>query len=278
MFSVSVVLPTIGRKSLENALNSIFDQTISPSRIFVIDDSKDQDIDFGNNKLIEVKKTGGLRGPSFSRNLGMGYNNSDWIAFLDDDDLWMPNHLESMLNFCTMNELDAGYSSAFINGKIRPVDLYDGTTDPLIAVYKRRNWLSTKMYFPTPGLVISRAIAEHLPFNNNLIEREDLWFAHKIYEYQFKVSQSSNPTVKINADKLRSISRTNFKSDIEWSERLELVSRIASRNFLSGIAFRNALLRKDWSAIYRISSKFSKENLLFRLIAKFIELNKGWFK
>ena len=268
-----MVLPTIGRESLHRALKSIFDQTIPPSKIFVIDDSEKQNIYFEDDGLIEVKKTGGLQGPSISRNLGMGSSKSDWVAFLDDDDSWMPNHLESILNFCVNNKLDAAYSSAFVNGKIRPNDIYDGSVDPLISVYKKRNWLKTKMYFPTPGLVISRAVVEHLPFNINLKEREDLWFAHKLYEYQFKIAQSKSPTVIVNAQESRSISRTNLIKDIEWSERLELVSKKASDNFLSGIAFRNAFIRKDWDAIYSIARKFTKDNpiyLIIFLLLKFV--------
>jgi glycosyltransferase involved in cell wall biosynthesis len=274
VFSVAVVLPTIGRASLEKAIKSIFDQTLPPSKIFVIDDSKNQDIYFESNGLIEVIKTGGLRGPSLSRNLGMGSNKSDWIAFLDDDDLWMPNHLESILNFCLENKLDAAYSSAFVKGKVRPIKTYDGLVDPLIAVYEKRNWFRNKMYFPTPGLVISRSIVEHLPFNNNLKEREDLWFAHKIYEYQFRIAQSKNPSVIINAQEFRSISRTNFKSDSEWAERLELVSKRASHNFLSGIAFRNAFIRKDLEAMYLISRRFSRSNPIYFVIFLILKFSR----
>ena len=271
-FSVAVVIPTLGRRSLGSAIQSIFDQSVKPDQIIVIDDSIDQDLNLKEYESITVLKTGGNSGPSYSRNLGLGFCKSDWVAFLDDDDLWLPNHLEDLMEFCIENGLDAAYSSALVSGKKRPTQIYTGQHSPIVDLYSRKNWWKTKMYLPTPGLIISKDVVAHLPFNDNLREREDLWFAHKIYEYQFRIAQSANASVLVNQNSKRSISRTNILEDLKWAERLELVDKQASINFLQGIAWRNALLRRDWKGIKIIADIFSDKNRAFSVLSRVLGL------
>jgi glycosyltransferase involved in cell wall biosynthesis len=237
--------------------------------VLVIDDSLHQNLLLPNFEGMSLLRTGGGKGASFARNIGMGKSKSNWIAFLDDDDYWLPNHIESLLDFCDRNFLDAAYSSAIVSGRIRPKKAYDGTVSPLQVVYEKANWRKTEYYFPTPGLIISREIAEHLPFNENMLEREDLWFAHKIFEYQFRLRQSEEATVVVNQNTYRSITRTNLKADLDWADRLELIDPIARDNFLMGISFRNAFVRRDWESIREISKKYRSQKLLFQLIAVF---------
>ena len=261
-------MPTQGRSSLIKSVESILNQSIQVSEILIVDDSSEQRIDFADNKLVKILRTGGKRGPSFARNVGMGESSSQWIAFLDDDDYWLTHHIEKLIAFCETNSLDAAYSSAMVSGKRRPAKLYDGSVSPLSVVYEKPNWLKTQYYFPTPGLIISREVVAHLPFNENMHEREDLWFANKIFEYQFKLQQSPDATLVVNQNSLRSINRTSLESDLDWAQRLELVDSVARDNFVMGIAFRNAAVRMDWKAIKFISKQYRNKHLLFRVIAK----------
>jgi glycosyltransferase involved in cell wall biosynthesis len=267
--TVTVVIPTVGRISLEKSIRSALDQTVSVEKILVVDDSPLQDVLVITSPCVQVVRTGGGKGPAYSRNVGMGMSKSQWIAFLDDDDFWLPTHLEKIINFCSSKNLDAAYSSAIVNGRIRPYELYEGKVNPLTQIYSTKKWRKTKLYFPTPGLIISKNVAAHLPFNNNIFEREDLWFAHKLFEYQFRFAQSSDATAVINQNSIRSIMRTSIKSDFLWAERLELIDSSARDNFLMGVAFRNALVRKDWDGIRKIARKYPTESILFRLLSIF---------
>jgi glycosyltransferase involved in cell wall biosynthesis len=265
--SVTALVPTLGRKSLFNAIKSIQDQSHKIQKILVVDDSLNQDVDIGKDETITLIRTGGKTGPAYARNLGLGLIETDWVAFLDDDDYWLPNHVERLLEFCASNNLDAAYSSALISGLKRPKVLYQGNVDPLTAVYDSPSWRKTKHYLPTPGLMISKEVVGHLSFNNNLNEREDLWFAHKIFEYQFRIRQSSEATLIVNQSSIRSIERTSLEADLSWAQRLELVDSSAKVNFLAGTAFRNAVVRRDLRAIRKISKLYPNHNWFFRLIA-----------
>jgi glycosyltransferase involved in cell wall biosynthesis len=268
-FTVTVVIPTVGRTSLGKSIRSALDQTVSVERILIVDDSPTQDALVTADPRVQIVHTGGSKGPAYSRNVGIGMSKSQWVAFLDDDDFWLPTHIEKILNFCTAKNLDAAYSSAIVNGHIRPDELYDGKLNPLKQIYGSKKWRKTKLYFPTPGLIVSRNVVAHLSFNNNIFEREDLWFAHKLYEYQFKFAQSSDVTAVINQNSIRSITRTSIQSDFRWAERLELIDSSARDNFLKGVAFRNAFIRKDWRGMRKIARLYPNGNFIFRLLSMF---------
>ena len=226
-------------------------QTINIDEVFLVDDSPEQRISCDNNP-VKILRTGGLKGPSFSRNLAMSCVTGDWIFFIDDDDYWTENHVSNLLSFVDEKKLDAAYSSAIVNGSKRPKRVITGKVDPLIEIYSHANLVSNDYFLPTPGLIIAKAIAEHLPFNNLLREREDLWFAHKIFEYQFRIQQSNDHTVIVHQSRKSYLARTNVKRDLEWSERLELIDKKSSLNFLKGVALRNAILRFEVFGIIRI--------------------------
>ncbi len=101
MNGVSVVLPVFnGAAYLEEALDSLFRQTRAPDEIVVIDDgSTDQSPGLLKKyeSKIKVIQTPN-RGLAASRNEGISRANSAWVAFLDQDDRWLPEKLELFLS------------------------------------------------------------------------------------------------------------------------------------------------------------------------------------
>ncbi len=92
-FSVSVIIPTLDRISLlEKALISVLSQTLPVNEIIVVDngssDGTQQMLSLSFPNVIAISET--KKGVSFARNAGILIAKSDWIAFLDSDDEWMP--------------------------------------------------------------------------------------------------------------------------------------------------------------------------------------------
>lgn len=244
--SIAVVIPTLGRKSLSNALESIFSQTLKPTSVFVVDDSLGQEVILEPGEVVTILiNTGGGKGQSFARNLGMKRSKSNFIAFLDDDDIWLKHHLEYAINQMHIQSLDAIYTSAFVNGSRSPKVPISGRTDPLIEIYSQRLRLKSSYYLPTPGLVIREEVARHIEFHEKLKDGEDLWFAHKIFEFGFKIRQMEEITVRINFDRKRQRDRSDLKSYLDWSNRLLTVQKRASINFLLNVALRNQVMKGD---------------------------------
>jgi cellulose synthase/poly-beta-1,6-N-acetylglucosamine synthase-like glycosyltransferase len=93
--SVSVVMPTYnGRSHLQPALDSIRQQTMQPVEVIVVDDgSSDGSADIAEQwgaKVIRLAHSGVCE----ARNTGILAAKGDWIAFIDQDDLWQPTKLE----------------------------------------------------------------------------------------------------------------------------------------------------------------------------------------
>lgn len=97
--NISVIIPTFNRKKiLKNALSSVFQQTVSPHEIIVVDDGSSD----GTQQLVaeypEVTYIGQEnKGVSAARNQGIKHARGEWICFLDDDDIWQPKKLEEQV-------------------------------------------------------------------------------------------------------------------------------------------------------------------------------------
>lgn len=100
---ISVIIPTYNRYNLVlNAIDSVINQTYKNFEIIVVDDcSTDKNYESlkHNNKIKYLKTDKRIGIPSGARNLGIKNSKYEWIAFLDDDDYWLPNKLETQIKF-----------------------------------------------------------------------------------------------------------------------------------------------------------------------------------
>lgn len=97
--TVSVVMPTNRRSEyLAEAVSSVRAQSVPASEIILVDDGSPEpglaDIahDLGVTYIRQPP-----RGISAARNAGVAAARGDWIAFLDDDDVWHPDRLAAQL-------------------------------------------------------------------------------------------------------------------------------------------------------------------------------------
>lgn len=95
---ISCIIPTCDRKEyLVEAINSALGQTCKPFEIIIINNSKDKfDLPDGIKEKVRVYNTEPYIGVSRARNLGAEIAQGDYLAFLDDDDLWNKTYLENV--------------------------------------------------------------------------------------------------------------------------------------------------------------------------------------
>lgn len=99
-YDISVVIPTYNAQAtISEALHSVLEQSYEVSEIIVVDDgSTDGTIDLVQTFGPKVRLIEGLHGgPSASRNTGLQHVNGNWVAFLDDDDVWHREKIERQL-------------------------------------------------------------------------------------------------------------------------------------------------------------------------------------
>ncbi len=95
---VSVVIPAFNASlHLESALESVLAQTAAPLEVIVMDDgSTDDTVAMAERFGVRVERHGHA-GISATRNRGVNAARGGLIAFLDADDVWLPDKLERQL-------------------------------------------------------------------------------------------------------------------------------------------------------------------------------------
>ena len=103
---VDVIMPNYNKgEFLEESINSVITQEYKNWNLFIIDNfSKDSSRKILNNykskhKNIYVFNLFKNKGAAFSRNLGMRFSKSKYIAFLDSDDFWPANKIKNQITF-----------------------------------------------------------------------------------------------------------------------------------------------------------------------------------
>jgi len=95
-FAVSVVVPAFNVEGLvTRAIDSLLAQVLPPSEIIVVDDGSTdgtpQAVQAYGDRVRYIHQENS--GPSVARNTGIGAATSEWVAFVDSDDVWEPDKL-----------------------------------------------------------------------------------------------------------------------------------------------------------------------------------------
>lgn len=99
--AVSVIIPLYNRgEYISRALNSVLQQTFQNFEIIVVDGHSGDDgpsivKNIEDNRIIFFEQEG--KGLALARNQGVNRARTDFIAFLDADDEWSPEHLASLI-------------------------------------------------------------------------------------------------------------------------------------------------------------------------------------
>lgn len=122
--SVAILIPTKNRRELlEKALQSVFEQSVSPEEIIIVNDGSTDDTGSflsdlqkkkDNISVITREKSGGV---NTARNQGIKLAKSEWIVFLDDDDALVPTAVSKIKE--KLSRLEGNLGVVFFNTKIR---------------------------------------------------------------------------------------------------------------------------------------------------------------
>ena len=143
--TVSVVIPTRNRwHLLPRALGSALRQEGLTVEVVVVDDGSDPvavsipQFDDPRVKLVRHRQR---RGVAAARNSGVRVASARWLAFLDDDDVWAPHRLRSILDALARSKADFGYCAAVtVDECLRPLKLQPAPAEgQLMRVLLRSN-------------------------------------------------------------------------------------------------------------------------------------------
>lgn len=118
--TVACIIPYYnGSKFIERAVVSVFAQTVQPDEFIVVNDgSKDAEREFLHDLAQKysfkvIDQVNGGQGSA--RNKGVASTKADFICFLDQDDFYLPNHIEWLTQALPLDDLRLGFVYADLN-------------------------------------------------------------------------------------------------------------------------------------------------------------------
>ena len=122
--SVTIIMPSYNsEKFIVESVESVLAQTYSNWELIIVDDCSPDDSNniitkyVDNDSRIKLIKLQKNSGPAVARNTAIEAANGRYIAFLDSDDVWLPNKLEKQIKFMQDNDLAFTYSSYKLVGE-----------------------------------------------------------------------------------------------------------------------------------------------------------------
>lgn len=114
---VSIIMPSYDTaRFISETIDSVLRQTYVNWELIIVDDSSTDNTDeivgaYLADKRIRYIKNEKNSGAAVSRNRALREARGKWIAFLDSDDLWLPEKLEKQLAFMAKNGYDFSYTN-----------------------------------------------------------------------------------------------------------------------------------------------------------------------
>ncbi len=211
---VTVVVPAFNRAStLPRALDSIFDQTYTNWEAIVVDDgSTDQSADAvqefrRKDARVNLIRHPQRKGAQAARNTGILAANGKWIAFLDSDDVLLPDSLKSRIELARTG-LEVVHSNCYVaragSSELQPFGL------PALEgkVYRK---LLRKSGFTFPSLLVSKGAIKRIGYlDQNIVAYQEWETAIRLAKY-FQFGFVKAPTFIYDCRLEDSISRNRLQ-------------------------------------------------------------------
>jgi len=128
---ISIIMPSYNTASfIEESIKSVLAQSYKDWELIIVDDCSPDNTDhvvkpYLSDERIKYIKNEKNSGAAVSRNKALREAKGKWIAFLDSDDLWMPDKLKKQVSFMEKN----GYHFSYTNyAEIDTEDKRNGIT------------------------------------------------------------------------------------------------------------------------------------------------------
>jgi glycosyltransferase involved in cell wall biosynthesis len=173
---VSVVIPTRNRPDLlTRALRSVWSQTFTDFEVIVVVDGPDEAtcamLAAETDHRLRVIVNDQPRTAAAARNVGVAHAKADWIAFLDDDDVWAADKLKRQLAAAGDDpSILVSCRSRIITPVacyVWPSILFEGETPLDEYLFVRRRAVSGDSFIQTSSHLVARSVALAWPFRTN---------------------------------------------------------------------------------------------------------------
>jgi len=246
---VAVVIPTRNRPQwVVRAATSALAQTLKVSEVIVVVDGPDDrtvsaltQLDDPRLRIIVLPES---RGSNNARNQGAAQASSEWIAFLDDDDEWLPQKTETQLALAhSADILCCRFFSKSSHGTmIWPKRLPEAQEKIGDYLFSRRSIFNGEAAIITSTLVVRKTIFDQMPFSTALRRHQDSDWVIRATEHGARFVYSPEPLAQFNDD----TGRTRISTSYDWRQSLHWIRSV--RGYLGPHAFAGFVLTSVGSA------------------------------
>jgi len=186
---VSVIIPYHKkRNTVKETLTSVVNQSYENLEVLIIyDDTNLNDFEFLQkiadlDRRIKIIKNKTKLGAGFSRNIGIEKSNGKYIAFLDADDTWSLDKLQSQISFMKQNNYKISHTSYYIVDKNKKI----------IGQRRARDFLSINAILKSCDIGLSTVVLEKNVVTHNkikfpnLVTKEDFVFWLMLLKKEYK--------------------------------------------------------------------------------------------
>lgn len=232
---VSCIIPSYKRNDMiTRAIDSVLAQTYSNIEVLIVDDNEKNSeyslrlkdiIDSYNKPNVKLLTQPCHINGAAARNFGVKHAKGEYIAFLDDDDEWLPTKIEKQIKFLNQNPEYEGVttlSSVFTNGRlVCSQEEYD-VADLQFKVFLRKVGIGTPTFLASRESLIKMGC-----FDERLFRHQDLQLFVAFLD-SYKIGLVPEVLVKIysdsainrpNVEKLIRIKDDYFKSVKEYLDK-----------------------------------------------------------
>ena len=277
---VSIIIPAYNvAQFISETLDSVFAQTFDDYEVIIVNDGSPDSVELERvlnpylDKIWYLKQEN--RGAGAARNAGLRAARAKYVAFLDADDVWLPNYLEKQVSFIESDGYDLVYSNALLIGDSPWAGKTYMDRDPSNGPVTLEALLGERCMVITSGVLARReAIVEVGLFDESLPNSQDfdLWvrLARRpgarmnfqrpvLLKHRAHDGSLASDAIKSVEGELKVLRRVREWPDLTDSERRAMESTIALRSASIEIdRGKRSLMNGDYDAATK-SFRFANE-------------------
>ena len=269
---VSVIIPTRNRPQLViRAAKSALQQTLDAIEVIVVIDGPDEEtlktlLQIEDLRLKVVMLSSHL-GAGGARNAGVKEARSQWIAFLDDDDEWLPQKLEIQLQTAKQSSYPNPIISCRFISRTEEGDLiwprrYPKPKEPLSEyLFCQSGLFGGEGFIAMSSLLSTKALLQKAPFREDLMAHDDwewLLQGSNVEGAGLEFLPNRDPLVIWNMEenRLRISTANDWRYSLSWAQtNRPLLTPRAYISFLMVQVSLHAARMREWRAFWSIFLK-----------------------
>ena len=207
---VDIILPNYNSSEfIEKTIDSVIGQTHKNWNLIIVDDCSDEKTKkilnkYSQNKNIQIVFLDKNKGAAFCRNHALELSKSEYVAFLDSDDVWFPDKLIKQINFMKKNNYNFTYTNYTPYKDERSIDMSNQNSIRPRAKYNFENFIKDTS-IATSTMMIKGELARKYKFTDTKICEDYFYKCSILKEIEYAYCLNESYTLyRIRKDSLQS--------------------------------------------------------------------------